>query len=186
MPWLRLVFLVTVLVVTSGYRWRCYIACVDQTSTQNDYVEQRDHCREYAQLKVDMAMREAGGAMDDKAHKAMLVSLFSQCMANNGWTVPDGKGEGAKKAEAPAAPATAAAPSAASLAAAKAEDKAALTRTSECAFARHSARVNKTAAIRAEACDLECAEGLRVSPNAPRPASCPADLPPKLSKGSEK
>ena len=60
MSWVRVTFLITALLVTSGYRFRCYLACVDQTSTQNDYVEQRDYCREYAQLKVNMAMHDAG------------------------------------------------------------------------------------------------------------------------------
>src|SRR5947207_8685556 len=101
MPWLRITFLIAALLATSGYRFRCYLACVDQTGIQNDYVEQRDYCREYAQLKVNMALKEAGGDADDKAHKAMLVSLFSNCMGSNGWIVPDGKGE--KKAEAVAA-----------------------------------------------------------------------------------
>ena len=123
-------------------------------------------------------MRESGAA-DDKSRKATLVSLFSQCMGNNGWTVPDGKGDGAKKAD--AAPP----PNAAALVAAKADEKTSLTRAAECAFARQSASVSSIAKLRSEACDLECAEALRVSPNAPRPPSCPSDLPAKLSKGSE-
>src|SRR6476619_5636952 len=96
MPWLRIAFLVTALAVTSGYRFRCYWFCIDQTGIQNDYVEQRDRCREYAELKLDMAMR--GGPQDEKTRKSKLVSLFSECMGNNGWTVPDGKD--AKKSDA--------------------------------------------------------------------------------------
>ncbi len=192
MIWLRLLFLITALVATSGYRFRCYFACTDQTSTQNDYVEQRDKCREYAQLKVDMSMREAGGNIDDRNRKSSLVSLFSQCMGNNGWTVPDGKGDGSKKVEAP--PPAAAAPAALSsqavapppVAVTKAEEKSLMTRNSECAFARHSASVSSLAATRAQACDLECEHALRAAPGAPRPASCPPDLSSRLSIGNDK
>jgi hypothetical protein len=204
MPWIKIIFLLTALAVTSGfglkdilgegkYRWRCYFACVDQTGTQNDYVEQRDHCRELAQLKVDMAMKEANTGIDDKSRKAMLVTIFSQCMGTNGWTVPDGKGDG-PKAVAGAVPAqqltpvqnvvtTGAPVSVAAVSATKAEEKAALQRSSECAFARQSASVSSIAAARAHACDLQCAQALKMAPSAPRPASCPPDLPPKYSKG---
>lgn len=191
MTWLRLLFLITAMTAMSGYRFRCYFACTDQTSTQNDYVEQRDHCREYAQLKVDMAMRESGMGMDDRNRKSQLVSLFSQCMGNNGWTVPDGKGEGAtRKADAPPPAANAIASQAATAAppaaAAHSEEKANITRASECAFARYSAAVSSNAATRAQACDLECEQALRAAPGAPRPASCPADTSERLAKGSEK
>lgn len=181
---LRAGFLITVLAMTSGYRFRCYLACTDQTGIQNDYVEQRDKCREYAQYKIDMAMKESNN-LDDRSRKSQLVTLFSQCMATNGWTVPDGRGEGApKQAAAPqAAPAQPAAPSAAVTATNKAEEKSALLRNAECNFARQSASVSSNAAARAHACDLECAEGLRVAPNAPRPASCSGDVPDKFSKG---
>jgi len=173
-PWLRISLLVAALLVSSGYRWRCYLACVDQTGTQNDYVEQRDYCREYAQLKAPMAMREEG-ADDDRSRKATLVSLFSQCMGKNGWTVPDGKGETGK---------TAAAAAAAAPVAVK-PDKTSVTRTAECAFARSSASVSSIAKLRAQACDLECAEALRVSPSAPRPPACATDVPLKFATGNE-
>jgi hypothetical protein len=186
MPWIRAVFLVAILLSTSGYRWRCYMACTDQTSTQNDYIEQRDYCREYAQLKVNMASREAGDEL--KSRKATLVSLFSQCMGANGWTVPDGKGDGSKKPDvtpiAAATPVAAVAPAPAPVN--KVAEKAVMTRTAECAFARHSASVSSIAKLRAEACDLQCAEGLRTAPNAPRPASCPSDPSEKLSTGNDK
>lgn len=193
MHWLRLTFLITALVMTSGYRFRCYFACVDQTGIQNDYVEQRDRCREYAQLKVHMAMRESG-QYDNASRKAHLVSLFSSCMGNNGWIVPDGKGEGPGKSAADAPPpaaitsqaAVAAPPSATAVAATRKEDKAHMMRASECAFARHSADVSSIAATRAHACDLECEHALRLAPGAPRPAACPPDYSDRLSKGAEK
>lgn len=194
---LRILFLLTALTVTSGYRFRCYLACTDQTSTQADYVEQRDKCREYAQLKIDMAMRENGG-FDDRARKSNLVSLFSQCMGNNGWIVPDGKGDAGKKLDAaaqqPAPPpntitsqaATAAPPPAAVAAANKNEERANMMRASECAFARQAASVSSNARARAQACDIQCEHALRSSPGAPRPASCPPDYAPRLAKGNEK
>jgi len=192
MIWLRVIFLITAFTMSSGYRWRCYLFCTDQTSTQEDYVEQRDTCRQYAQLKVAMDMHDAGLPPEDKTRKNHLVSLFSQCMGTNGWTVPDGKGEGSKKAEGAvaAAPAVNAAiappPSAVAVAQTKTEEKAAITRASECAFARYSASTSSIAATRAQACDLECEHALRAAPGAPRPASCPSNLPARMSKGIEK
>lgn len=200
----QLLFLLATLLSTSAwsvsdltggkYRWRCWMACVDQTSTQNDYVEMRDHCRELAQLKVDMAMKEQGAASTDSARKTMLVGLFSQCMGSNGWTVPDGKdatknaaaagGGGGPQVVSQTAAAALAAPSAAAAAAAKRENQALMNRTAECAFARSNASVSSIAATRAKACDLECAQGLQVAPDAPRPASCPPDTAPKYARGS--
>lgn len=166
MIWVRAALLIVALMATSGYRWRCYLACTDQTAIQNDYIEQRDYCREFAQLKAPMFIKESG-AGDDKSRKGALVSLFSQCMCKNGWNVPDGKSnDGCKKdADSPVDPA--------------------LYRKAECAFARSNADSSSIAKIRAEACDYECAEALRTAPNAPRPPSCEADIPPKLSKGVE-
>ncbi|NBO18427.1 MAG: hypothetical protein EBV03_04220, partial [Proteobacteria bacterium] len=165
------------------------------TSTQNDYVEQRDHCRELAQLKVDMAMKEAAIEGGDKPRKAMLVSLFSQCMAANGWTVPDGK-DPSKATTVAAAPAAAAMPVAVSAAAVaapgsaaadkatKREEKSQLVRASECAFARSNAATSSIAAARAKACDLQCEQALELAPSAPRPASCPPEAVPKYASGN--
>ncbi|MBY0407575.1 MAG: hypothetical protein K2Q01_07775 [Rickettsiales bacterium] len=180
-------------IVGGKYRFRCWAACVDQTSTQNDYVEMRDHCRELAQLKVDMSMKEGGIYGDDKSRKSTLVSLFSQCMSSNGWTVPDGKdpskagtavaGGGGPQTVSQTAALAAAPASAAVAAATKREEQALLTRTSECGFARANAGVSSISATRAKACDLECEKALAVAPSGPRPASCPALTPPKYSKG---
>lgn len=200
MPWLRAVFLLAVLAITPGYRFRCYWACIDQTSVQNDYVEQRDRCREYAQLKLDMAMRNADGSATDATRKQQLVSLFSECMANNGWTVPSGKDDKEKAAggAVPAAVAGAAAGAAvtnpqalggqapAPPPPAPKENKAFLSRHSECAFARHSASASAIAAARAAACDAECNDRLKAAPEGPRPAACPTETSPFLSKGVER
>jgi hypothetical protein len=195
----RLLFLVAAMSVTSAYKFRCYWFCTDQTSTQNDYIEQRDRCRDYAQLKLDMEMKSNNLTDDDKTRKATLVSLFSQCMGQNGWTVPDGKTDKDKdKDKAAAAPAAVAgaaiagaaaappAPTPAQIAEEKAQAKSALSRTSECDFARYDAAVSSIAASRAKACDLECAQRLRAAPEAPRPAACPSDRNPLLLNGHER
>lgn len=184
MPWLRISFLLFVVAVSSGYRFRCYAFCTDQTSTQNDYVEQRDRCREYAELKVDMRMRDVAGPAEPKTKQTKLVGLFNECMANNGWNIAaDNK---------PAAPATAPNPTVAAVQSAPVVDpqmeKASLSRSVECMFARHAAANSTNSALRAKACDLECAQRLAAAPDAPRPAACPTDVDPNsdLVRGSDK
>ncbi len=190
MPTFRLLFLVTVLIVTSGYRFRCYWACTDQTGIQNDYVEQRDHCRAYAQLKLDMVSRNSA-RQDDHTRKTQLVNLFSQCMEQKGWDIPSGQeaGEEGSPEPLPEAAAVAAAKPArtqAEKAAQTQEQKWAISRSAECAFARHAATTSRIAAARAEACDLECTQRLKNSPDAPRPSACPAGPDPKFAKGVER
>lgn len=199
-PWLKLTFLVVVLVATSGYRFRCYWACVDQTGVQNDYVEQRDRCRQYAQLKLDMAMRNSGVENTEQNRKPQLITLFSECMGQNGWTIPDARSElkAATAAAGPAQPgqpqppyAASAAPvpataSAAAAATVAANERASISRTAECAFARQSADVSSIAASRAKACDLECAQRLKAAPDAPRPAACSPEPTPDLAKGVDR
>lgn len=201
MPWFRAIFLIGVLTLATGYKFRCWAFCVDQTSTQNDYVEQRDRCRDYAQLKLDMAMRDSSTG-DDKNRKATLVSLFSECMGKNGWTVPDGK-DGKPKGENPgpvnavAAGPAAVQPAAANgqmaapiqaapaAAAAAAPDKAYMSRQAECAFARQAADSSSVSAARAKACDIECEQRILAEPDAPRPAACAAIHQDNLSSGFE-
>src|SRR5262245_26235589 len=76
----------------------CFMFCTDQTSIQRRYVDARDECRNLAELKAGMA----GEDSLDKAGKTRLVGLFSECMNNEGWTVP-GPGEKKDKAAAGAA-----------------------------------------------------------------------------------
>lgn len=165
----KLVLLIAATIISSGYTFRCYWICTDQTGTQQDYVENRDQCRQYAQLKIDMAMQEAG-ASDDKTRKELLVSLFSECMSRYGWSVPNGKGEG-KPGEK-----TAANEQALAAMAAAEENKAFMARSTECAFARQAAGVSAISAARAQACDAECKDRLKAAPEAPRPAACPAEV----------
>ncbi len=151
--------------------------CTDQTAVQNDYIEERDRCREYSQLKLDMALKESGGPNDDKTKKALLINLFSECMASHGWTVPDSKGDTKTAAPTPPTPEAAAA----QLAAAN-EKKAFLARASECEFARSAADMSSVSRIRAQACDAECNARTKAAPTGPRPAACPADVKPGVGR----
>ncbi|MFO0389488.1 MAG: hypothetical protein ACK502_07205 [Alphaproteobacteria bacterium] len=183
---LRLIFLAFVLIVTPGYRFRCWWACTDQTAIQHDYIEQRDHCRAYAQLKLDMVMRNNNIEGTPLNRQTQLVNLFSDCMATKGWDIPKGSTD-------------AGAPTADSISEKKAplskeeaiaiqqQRKWALTRSSECAFARNAAAYSSISAARAKACDLECEQRLKEAPDAPRPAACPSiGLSPSYSKGVER
>lgn len=197
MPWFRVTFLLFVMAVSSGYRFRCYMFCVDQTSTQNDYIEQRDRCRDYAELKVDMALRNIPGYTDGKTKKTQLVALFNECMANNGWNIAgEQKPPATSAATTPVQPSptttngTPATPAQAVAAPVVKdyEDKASLSRSADCAFARHAAANSSNAAARAKACDLECAQRLKAAPDAPRPAACPSDVNPnpEMARGHDK
>lgn len=177
MPWFRAAILLAALTISSGYRFRCYIFCTDQTGIQNDYIEQRDQCRKYAELKLDMAMRSVQGPADNKTTKSQLVNLFNECMANNGWNiVQDTK------------PATPPPPATPEELEARYNEKAALSRSSECMFARYAAANSSIAAARAKACDLECTQRLKSAPDAPRPAACPTDIEPdsNLTRGGQR
>ncbi|MFW0776434.1 MAG: hypothetical protein ACN2B6_01775 [Rickettsiales bacterium] len=189
MPWFRVAFLLLVLAGTSGYRFRCYIFCKDQTAIQNDYIEQRDRCREYAELKLDMALRDTRGPVDGKKQKTKLVSLFNSCMADNGWNIAPELPPYDSAAPVEKPPTAEAKPLAPPPEVVEAhESKAALSRSADCMFARHAANHSSIAAARAQACDLECSQRLRAAPDAPRPAACPTDVTPdvNLITGGEK
>lgn len=186
--WLKVAFLMLVLTGASAYRFRCYWACMDQTAIQNDYIEQRDNCRSYAEAKVDFAMKSQPAPRDERTRKATLVSLFSECMAQHGWNVPDGKPPSGAGAAATAAAAAAATVPAVDVKAQKEKDawqKAAVSRSAECGFARHSASVSSNAAARARACDIECNQRLKAQPDGPRPAACPSETTPSLESGRD-
>lgn len=168
---LMILALLTATSACSGYKFRCWWGCSDQTAIQNDYIAERNRCREYAQLKLTMSSRAAGDVENEQSYKAKLVNLFNECMANNGWGIVETKSDKAASTTKPASSkeTTAEAQQAA------VEQKAALSRQAECAFARQAASVSSLAAIRAKACDLECEQKLRLAPDAPRPAACPAE-----------
>jgi hypothetical protein len=199
MPRLRPFFIVSLLIaaslVTSGYRFRCYMFCNDQSTIQAEYVEQRDHCRQFAQLKAETS---SPLGMDDKKAKSQLITLFSDCMARRGWAVPDGKDKalaaatGTGNAPAAAGPAAqgvgasaAGAPQQNAAPANPAEDQAYIARASECNFARQNASVSSNAAARAKACDLECEHHLKAAPDAPRSPACRAEMKSNLSRGHD-
>lgn len=188
MSWARTVFLLTVIMISSGYRWRCWWMCQDQTAIQNDYVEQRNNCREYAQLKLDMS-KNSSEADTDQSRKSKIIALFGECMAKNGWSMTSTSGldkpTGAQAQQAgkgaPGADDTAMSPEEA-----EAQKRAAISRSAECAFARQAASVSSISAARAKACDIECAQRLRLAPDAPRPAACPSGQDPSLATGAER
>jgi len=195
-PIVTVVFLLASMQMVSAFKMRCWMFCSEQTGIQTDYVADRDSCRDYAQLRVatDTATPEL---MEEKSRKAKLIAIFSACMADKNWTVPDGKASqqpsppvpiptpGQPVTPATAAPMPVANSAAPAPAIATAQDAAAmaqqrrektfLARTSECAFARHGAPYSSVSATRAKACDIECAQRLKAAPDAPRPAACPAD-----------
>jgi hypothetical protein len=61
-------------------------ACVNQTTVQNDYVTHRDGCQRYAESNIARFM-QSGEMEDIRARNAKLVTLFSDCMFERGWTV---------------------------------------------------------------------------------------------------
>ncbi|MDX2072995.1 MAG: hypothetical protein SFX19_01365 [Alphaproteobacteria bacterium] len=174
-PAIHIVLLIACMQLVSAYKFRCFLFCSEQTGVQSDYIEDRNLCRKYAQLHLDTdtSMTASGS---EKARTSRLVSLFSRCMNDKGWTIPEGKGEsdaGPPPAVVVPTPqqATAAATDKANDLAAQRREQAFLERSSECAFARHGAAYSRIAATRAEACDIECAEGRKLGKE---PAACPA------------
>ncbi len=93
---LNIILLLSVAIFCSGYRFRCYAFCNDQTAIQNDYVEQRDECRDYAQNNLNAEMAKSKTPDSGKARKEKLVTIFSECMSKYGWDVPSGNEKGDK------------------------------------------------------------------------------------------
>lgn len=164
--------------------------CSDLTSVQQDYNAMRDKCRKYAQIKVESDI--STGPSEER-----LIGAFSECMGKNGWDVPSGlEGAAAKPVAMPGFPPVGTAPVAPQEAAPQQQTAPAQTtpvnttpqiqRTSECAFARHSASVSSNARARAKACDVECAQRLKLDPDGPRPAACPAETDPSITPNMRK
>lgn len=171
---------------------------MDQTSTQHNYIEQRDRCRSYAELKQDMQLRgTVKGPVTNRDRKTALVSLFNECMANNGYNIANppppppvatNTAVAALVTAPPMTQAVAAPVTPKPMVVERNESKASLSRSAECNFARHAAKNSSISATRAEACDLECAQRLKSAPDAPRPAACPSDVDPRseLSRGVDR
>lgn len=62
------------------------IACTNQTGIQRDYVAHRNGCQGFAESNVSQFVDPNQGA-DDRTMNAKLVTLFSDCMFEQGWTV---------------------------------------------------------------------------------------------------
>ena len=70
-------------------------ACINQTSVQSDYVSNRDGCQVYAESNIARFM-QSGEIENIRARNAKLVTLFSDCMFEQGWTVATPEREMAK------------------------------------------------------------------------------------------
>ena len=62
------------------------LGCVDQTSIQSDYLSERDDCQSEAEDRID-DYSEGADEADIRLRNSKLVSLFSDCMFEHGWTV---------------------------------------------------------------------------------------------------
>lgn len=67
-------------------------ACMDQTSIQTGYVGERNSCQNQAERNIGQYTTPD---MDPRSQNAQLVTLFSDCMFERGWTVatPDREGD---------------------------------------------------------------------------------------------
>ncbi len=61
-------------------------ACANQSSVQRDYLAQRDNCQDMAERDIHRYIHPQA-MMTDKDRNAQLVTLFSDCMFLQGWTV---------------------------------------------------------------------------------------------------
>lgn len=89
-PIIQCLMLIAMMQAISGLKFRCYWFCSEQTGIQTDYVADRDECRKYAQLRIDTDTANPE-MLEERSRKQKLVSLFSSCMSDKGWTIPDGK-----------------------------------------------------------------------------------------------
>ena len=79
--------------------------CGESSRIQDDYVAQRDSCQFLAEQQI-VKYQVPGKVVTPQARNAELVTLFSDCMAKNGWQVATPKREdapGGTPANAPAA-----------------------------------------------------------------------------------
>lgn len=174
----RLILPFSLLPLLSACGAACTFFCADTTYLQRQYVDNRDECRQLAELKLNtMPPPGSDGTApvpNDKTAKTRLVAMFSECMNSKAWAVPSpASAEDKKKDAAPLATAAGAPPKqeVPSPAAARTVD-AARQRTADCAFARQAADSSIVAKKRAEACDLECAQQRRLAPDMPKAAAC--------------
>lgn len=74
--------------------------CIDQTSIQTDYVAERSSCQGEAESRIN---EYSGEIADDdvRAKNAKLVTLFSDCMFDRGWSVASPNREAPKPGDNP-------------------------------------------------------------------------------------
>jgi hypothetical protein len=85
--------------------------CGESSRIQDDYVAQRDSCQFLAEQQI-VKYQVPGKVVTPQARNAELVTLFSDCMAKNGWQVATPKREDATVGTPAIAPAAAPAPAA--------------------------------------------------------------------------
>ena len=84
---LRVIFLLSVSILCSGYSFRCLFFCAETTAIQHDYTKRRDECRDYAQRNLDAAVVGEDNPRDVHVREEKLVSLFGECMGKQGWDI---------------------------------------------------------------------------------------------------
>lgn len=62
------------------------VACVDQTSVQRAYISQRNECQGVAENRLEDYLNPFV-KNSEQTRNATLVTLFSDCMFDRGWTV---------------------------------------------------------------------------------------------------
>jgi len=83
--------------------------CGESSRIQDDYVAQRDSCQSLAEQQI-VKYQVPGKVVSPQARNAELVTLFSDCMAKNGWQVATPKREDAPDSSPAIAPAAAPVP----------------------------------------------------------------------------
>lgn len=149
-------------------------ACFEPTSTQRQYADFRDQCREYAELKTSSGLIQSRSGEEQK--KNLLLS-FRDCMQRNGWSVtaPNQEGQTARTDAVDGSPEgevtvmTTAAP----IQPVQGSRQENFTRrAAECAYARQAKEHSSNARAIAKACDIECENTRKLAPDMPTPAAC--------------
>lgn len=143
----------------------------ETTSTQRDYADKRDVCREYSELRVATLSQPGAG----KGQRRLLKE-FGRCMQREGWGV-SGPRTGPIVDSVPPGGTVPGQPNPTPLPPQPKPNKARKTayqqRSAECAYARHAADHSARAAAMAKQCAAQCKEKLARGAGKRRPAACP-------------
>lgn len=166
----QILCLIASMQMLSGFTFRCWWFCTDQTAIQNDFLDDRAECQGVADEKLGPEIAPSPNEAPNKAARTQkLISIFSDCMKTKGWTIPVPEG----KASPPPQPAPVALKAAPPPPPAPKIDSYA-KRYNECSYARHSADISSVAHVRAKECDVQCTKELRSwKYGERRPAACP-------------